>query len=253
MESNRSPSGDSGLDLGAGAPHLADYWNIISRRIWLVLLIFGVTTASAIWAVSRQGIRPSSIVLAALLGLTLGLGAALSLEYLNRTIRTSSDVEALLGIPVLGLVPHVRNEEKREKDDEGNVPLIVALDPLDPAAEAYRHLRMNLSFMSTDDEPVRTILVTSPGPSEGKSTTAVSLAVMLAQPGKRILLIDADLRGGRPSIGPWTSFESPVSRTSWWETPTRRRPSARTSYPTWTSCPPGPLRPIRPSCWTPAP
>ena len=54
MEPHSRPSEGSELDLGTGSPHLADYWNVISRRIWLVLLIFGVTTASAIWAVSRQ-------------------------------------------------------------------------------------------------------------------------------------------------------------------------------------------------------
>ena len=72
------------------------------------------------------------------------------------------------------------------------------MDPLDPAAEAYRNLRMNLMFMSSDEEPIRTVLFSSPGPAEGKSTTAVNFAVMLAQQGQRVLLIDADLR--RPSL-----------------------------------------------------
>ena len=78
------------------------------------------------------------------------------------------------------------------------VPLVVAMDPLDPAAEAYRNLRMNLMSMSSDEEPIRTVLFSSPGPSEGKSTTAVNFAVMLAQQGQRVLLSDSDLR--RPSL-----------------------------------------------------
>ncbi|MFW6200324.1 MAG: polysaccharide biosynthesis tyrosine autokinase, partial [Gemmatimonadota bacterium] len=141
-----------------------------------------------------------NVVLGALLGLILGVGTAFFLEYLDRTIRTSNDIEALLGIPVLGLVPRLRRVEDREAEEKegGTVPLIVALDPLDPAAEAYRNLRMNLTFMSTEDDPVRAILVTSPGPGEGKSTTALNLAVMLAQQGRKILLIDADLR--RPAL-----------------------------------------------------
>ncbi len=143
-----------------------------------------------------------AVGLGALLGLILGIGAAFFLEYLDRTVRTSSDVESLLGIPVLGVIPSLR---RLDGDVDGGAalagrgrPLVVAMDPLDPAAEAYRNLRMNLMFMSSDEDPIRTVLFSSPGPSEGKSTTAVNFAVMLAQQGHRVLLIDADLR--RPSL-----------------------------------------------------
>ncbi len=142
-----------------------------------------------------------NVFLGALLGLILGVGAAFFLEYLDRTVRTSSDVESLLGIPVLGVIPRLRRIEEDGEEAGGIVrglPLVVALDPLDPAAEAYRNLRMNLMFMSTEDDPIRTVLFSSPGPSEGKSTTAVNFAVMLAQQGQRVLLVDADLR--RPSL-----------------------------------------------------
>lgn len=142
-----------------------------------------------------------NVVLGALLGVILGIGAAFFLEYLDRTVRTSSDVETLLGIPVLGIIPRLRrlgSEEEATPASTQSVPLVVALDPLDPAAEAYRNLRMNLMFMSTEEDPIRSILFSSPGPGEGKSTTAVNFAVMLAQQGQRVLLIDADLR--RPSL-----------------------------------------------------
>lgn len=142
-----------------------------------------------------------NILLGALLGLILGVGAAFFLEYLDRTVRTSSDVEALLGIPVLGVIPRlapVVEEEEEEAPAARGLPLMVALDPLDPAAEAYRNLRMNLMFTGTDAAPVRSVLVSSPGPAEGKSTTALNLAVMLAQQGQRVLLMDADLR--RPAL-----------------------------------------------------
>ena len=142
-----------------------------------------------------------NILLGALLGLILGAGAAFFLEYLDRTVRTTADVEAFLGIPVLGVIPRLRKVVKAEEKGEEparDTPLVVALDPLDPAAEAYRNLRMNLMFMSTEDEPVRTLLFTSPGPGEGKSTTALNFAVMLAQQGQRVLLLDADLR--RPAL-----------------------------------------------------
>lgn len=143
-----------------------------------------------------------NVFLGALLGLILGVGAAFFLEYLDRTVRTSSDVESLLGIPVLGVIPRLRRLDETGLEAQQlagrGLPLLVAQDPLDPAAEAYRNLRMNLMFMSTEDETIRTVLFSSPGPSEGKSTTAVNFAVMLAQQGQRVLLIDADLR--RPSL-----------------------------------------------------
>ncbi len=142
-----------------------------------------------------------NILLGALLGLILGAGAAFFLEYLDRTVRTTADVESFLGIPVLGIIPRLRRVVEAEERGETlpmGIPLVVALDPLDPAAEAYRNLRMNLMFMSTEDEPIRTILFTSPGPNEGKSTTGLNFAVMLAQQGQRVLLLDADLR--RPSL-----------------------------------------------------
>lgn len=144
-----------------------------------------------------------NVFLGALLGMILGVGAAFFLEYLDRTVRTSADVETLLGIPVLGIIPRLRLVDEEDEDGADvaprpRVPLIVALDPLDPAAEAYRNLRMNLLFMSTTDEPIRSVLFVSPGPEEGKSTTAINFAVMLAQQGQRVLVLDADLR--RPGL-----------------------------------------------------
>ncbi len=156
----------------------------------------------AVGASQIQGRGRINVFLGALLGLILGVGAAFFLEYLDRTVRTSSDVESLLGVPVLGVIPRLRRiEEAADGGGPGGgrgLPLIVAMDPLDPAAEAYRNLRMNLMFMSTEDAPIRTVLFSSPGPSEGKSTTAINFAVMLAQQGQRVLVVDADLR--RPSL-----------------------------------------------------
>lgn len=75
--------------------------------------------------------------------------------------------------------------------------LITLTDPRSPASEAYRTLRTNLSFYSID-EPLRTLVVTSPAPQEGKSTTIANLAVTIAQSGRRTILVDCDLR--RPSL-----------------------------------------------------
>lgn len=156
----------------------------------------------AVEVIPIQGRSRVNVILGALLGLILGVGAAFFLEYLDRTVRTSSDVESLLGIPVLGVIPRLRRLDAAVDGGDQmagrGLPLVVAMDPLDPAAKAYRNLRMNLMFMNTEEEPIRTVLFTSPGPSEGKSTSAVNFAVMLAQQGQRVLLIDSDLR--RPSL-----------------------------------------------------
>jgi capsular exopolysaccharide synthesis family protein len=75
--------------------------------------------------------------------------------------------------------------------------LITITDPRSPVSEAYRTLRTNLQFSSLDD-PIRTLVITSPAPDEGKSTTIANLAVTLAQSGKRTILVDCDLR--RPAL-----------------------------------------------------
>ena len=157
-----------------------------------------VDSASAAYPVTTAG--QTNLLLGAILGLILGVGAAFFLEYLDRTVRTSADVEMLLSIPVLGIIPRLRKipAESEAEDRHSHLPLLVALDPLDPAAEAYRNLRMNLMFMSTEDKPIRTLLISSPGPNEGKSTTSINFAVMLAQQGERVLLVDADIR--RPAL-----------------------------------------------------
>ena len=157
-----------------------------------------VDSASFAYPVTTAG--QTNLLLGAILGLILGVGATFFLEYLDRTVRTSADVEMLLSIPVLGIIPRLRKipAESEAEDRHSHLPLLVALDPLDPAAEAYRNLRMNLMFMSTEDKPIRTLLISSPGPNEGKSTTSINFAVMLAQQGERVLLVDADIR--RPAL-----------------------------------------------------
>lgn len=153
----------------------------------------------AVGALATQPGGTQNILLGGLLGLVLGIGAAFFVEYLDRTVRTASDVEGLLGLPVLGVIPRLRRTLDEEPNAQGRrTPLVVAMDPSDPAAESYRTLRVNLLYMNTEERPLRTLLVSSPGPDEGKSTTAVNTAIMLAQQGQPVLLVDADLR--RPSL-----------------------------------------------------
>ena len=115
-----------------------------------------VDSASGAYPVTTGG--QTNLVLGAILGLILGVGAAFFLEYLDRTVRTSADVEMLLSIPVLGIIPRLRTipPESEADDRRSDLPLLVALDPLDPAAEAYRNLRMNLMFyLQNLTEPVK--------------------------------------------------------------------------------------------------
>ncbi len=148
-------------------------------------------------------VRPKpvqSLMLGLLLGLGTGIGLAFAIEALDNTLKTQADVEQLLGTPVLGLVPIIgaaagadaaeATDHMRERD------LGVFLDPKSVAAECCRSIRTNILFMSPD-RPLKTIVVTSPSPQEGKTTTAINLGVTMAEAGGRVLIIDTDMRRPR--------------------------------------------------------
>jgi capsular exopolysaccharide synthesis family protein len=155
-------------------------------------------------------IRPKvslMLILAALAGLGLGLACAVVLSMLDRTIKTPDDVEEKLGMVCLGVLPdlqsptarkarYARRRGKRVEPPTGPAELIVHSDPTSGTAEAARALRTNLMFMSPDD-PYKTLLVTSAGPAEGKTTVACCIATAMAQVGMRVLLMDCDLRRAR--------------------------------------------------------
>jgi len=134
-------------------------------------------------------------MLGVLVGLLLGLAAAFFLEYLDQTIKNAADVERVVGIPVLGQIPD--DSGLQRNGQRSGVALITQCAPDEPMAEAFRALRTNVTFVGAE-RPLQLIAVTSPGPGEGKSTTAANLAVALAQSGQRTLLVDADLR--RPQV-----------------------------------------------------
>jgi tyrosine-protein kinase Etk/Wzc len=137
------------------------------------------------------------LVIGLLVGLFLGVLVAFFLEYLDQTIKTAADVERVLEIPVLGLIP-LDPRGRRAGHRRHAIPLITHAAPDDPTSEAYRTLRTNVTFVSAEQRTLRLIAVTSPGPGEGKSTTAANLAITLAHQGVRTLLVDADLR--RPLV-----------------------------------------------------
>jgi capsular exopolysaccharide synthesis family protein len=123
------------------------------------------------------------------LGLLAGIGIAVAARSLDNTIKTVDHLSAVTeGRPVLGSVPFDPQFRKR--------PLIADDDPFSARVEAFRKLRLNLQFVDVD-HPQKVVLVTSPLPEEGKSTTVCNLAVALAQDGSRVIVIEADLRRPR--------------------------------------------------------
>jgi succinoglycan biosynthesis transport protein ExoP len=147
-------------------------------------------------------IRPKPIqnlMLGLLLGLGTGIALAFAIESLDNTLKTQADVEQFLGVPVLGLVPVIGSQGEPQEalsDDLRQRDLGVFLDPKSVAAECCRSIRTNILFMSPD-RPIRTMLITSPSPQEGKTTTAINLGVTMAEAGGRVLLIDTDMRRPR--------------------------------------------------------
>jgi succinoglycan biosynthesis transport protein ExoP len=132
-----------------------------------------------------------NLALAGLGGGLLALGFVFFFEYVDSRIKTPDEIKAHLGIPFLGMVPAIAG-----KLPAAGEPLINA-GVTQGFAEAFRAIRTNVLF-STADEGTRTLVVTSTGPGEGKTTVACNLAIGLAQTGQRVLIIDADMR--RPRV-----------------------------------------------------
>lgn len=126
------------------------------------------------------------------IGLMAGLGAAMLLDWMDHRIRSAAEVESLLGLPILGAVPHMLG--KRSPVERGQE---IHLYPKSEVAESYRTIRTGIRFGITDASS-KTLLVTSPSPGDGKTTVASNLAIAIAQTGKRVLLVDADCR--RPMV-----------------------------------------------------
>jgi capsular exopolysaccharide synthesis family protein len=157
-----------------------------------------------------------NLIASMILGLLLAVGGAFFLEYMDATVNTPQEVWAAVSLATLGVVPHLRSLRDRHSASPSSNgtghglrrisswksakpasrELVVGRDQLSLIAESYRTIRTALLF-SQAERPPQVILLTSPCPDEGKTVTTLNLGITLAQSGKRILVIDGDLRKGR--------------------------------------------------------
>jgi capsular exopolysaccharide synthesis family protein len=156
--------------------------------------------------------RTRTVIAAFFLSIGLGLGLALFFEYLDDTVHSTEEVERVLHLPALAVIPSVGSAARRrvlpgvskttalQKQGNGNgnghSELLMNMDGRSPLAEAYRHLRTSV-LLSTAGRAPKSLLVTSSLPGEGKTTTAVNTAMSLAQTGASVVIIDADMRRPR--------------------------------------------------------
>jgi capsular exopolysaccharide synthesis family protein len=174
-----------------------DLYLTVSKRVREAKLTEALETNNV--KIIQQALIPSfpvpsrgaiKLVLGIIAGLGLGAGIAFVSDYLDRRFKSASDIERNLGIPLLGVIPHYKLGKRKDSQ------LITLLEPWSPASEAYRSIRTWIQLSAP--KALQVLLVTSAVPHEGKSTTAANLAVTYAQLGRKVLLIDADLR--RPTI-----------------------------------------------------
>jgi non-specific protein-tyrosine kinase len=168
------------------------------RSTYATLLSFSSGNASNLLSVVEPAVAPIAPVspkpllntlLAAVLGLLIAAGIAFTSEHLDDGIRDSDAVQEVVGLSTLGAIARMNGDKGRSEIYR----LAALLYPRSGVAEAYRTLRTSIEFASVD-APIRALLVTSSLPGEGKTITATNLAVVFAQAGRRVLLVDADLR-----------------------------------------------------------
>ena len=140
---------------------------------------------------------PLNVGVALIAGLVISIGIAFLLEYLDDTVKNEYDVRLRLDLPLLGSIVFKKGMARRKKSRE-TVALVTLTDPNEPIAEGFKAIRTGLLFSVAENQALSTIVVTSTTPGEGKTSTACNLAIVMAQAGRRVILVDADFR--RPNL-----------------------------------------------------
>ncbi len=148
-----------------------------------------------------------NLLLAAIVGLFLGVGLAFFFEYLDNTIKTPEDLEQWVRLPSFGMVPEISNGRLRRLETGTSYPveLVTHGHPKSMLSEAYRSIRTSI-LLSSSEKPPKKITITSPNPSEGKTTTVINTAIALSQMGAQVLIIDADMR--KPKVHKIFNYEN---------------------------------------------
>jgi capsular exopolysaccharide synthesis family protein len=139
-----------------------------------------------------------NLLLAAVVGLFLGVGLAFFFEYIDNTVKTPEDVEQQIRLPSFGMVPEISSERQRrlESGESYPVELVTFGHPKSMLSEAFRNIRTSI-LLSFSGKPPKRIAISSPNPAEGKTTTVINTAIALSQTGAKVLIIDSDLRKPR--------------------------------------------------------
>jgi capsular exopolysaccharide synthesis family protein len=137
-----------------------------------------------------------NVVAASIVSLVLGCGLVLLIVFLDRSVKNVADAQQATGVPVLGVVPMLEELNTGSREDDRRRDLYVHEHPISNVAECCRSLRTNILFSSAD-RPLKTIVVSSANPREGKTTCVIYLGTTMAQSGQRVLLIDTDMRKPR--------------------------------------------------------
>jgi polysaccharide biosynthesis transport protein len=183
--------------IAAATPGSIERQALIDRRsqldVYKALLTGGLNIGEA----ATPSSTPSSPkpkrdgALALMAGLVLGVGLAFVRESLDVKLHSAEEIAAATTLPMIAAIPEFRKNEKSPDK------LVVLDDPRGPTAEAFRFLRTNLEFVDLNND-VKVVMVTSPLPGQGKSTTIANLAVALLRAGKKVTVVEGDLR--RPSL-----------------------------------------------------
>jgi len=154
------------------------------------------TQSVNIWVIKKAGLpnfpskpdKRRNLLMGLLFGMAAGVGLAFLIEYLDNTIKSGKELERRFGQVVLGTVDEVSGDD--------NIETYLLKNPLSPLSESYRLIRSGL-LLSSAEHPPKTIVITSMGPKEGKTSTTTNLARILAQNNKKVLVIDCDMRRPR--------------------------------------------------------